>query len=79
MFSENQNVPFRPEQIRSVLGSTAGKKLLQLLAKDGGVALQQAAECLKTGDAAGAKRVLTPLMSTEEAAELVTQINAAQE
>ena len=33
MFSENQNFPFQPEQVRQVLGSPAGKKLLQLLAE----------------------------------------------
>ena len=52
MFAENQNLPFQPEQVRQVLGSPAGKKLLQLLTQDGGAALQQAAARLKAGDTA---------------------------
>ena len=34
MFAENQNLPFQPEQVRQVLGSPAGKKLLQLLTQE---------------------------------------------
>ena len=71
MFSENQNLPFQPEQVRQVLG----KKLLQLLTQDGGAALQQAAARLKAGDTAGAQAALAPFLSSEEAAALLQQIN----
>lgn len=75
MFAENQNLPFQPEQVRQVLGSPAGKKLLQLLTQDGGAALQQAAARLKAGDTAGAQAALAPFLSSEEAAALLQQIN----
>ena len=74
MFAENQNLPFQPEQVRQVLGSPAGKKLLQLLTQDGGAALQQAAARLKAGDTAGAQAALAPFLSSEEAAALLQQI-----
>lgn len=75
MFAENQNLPFQPEQVRQVLCSPAGKKLLQLLTQDGGAALQQAAARLKAGDTAGAQAALAPFLSSEEAAALLQQIN----
>ena len=66
---------FSEEEIRRVLGSPEGRSLLQLLRKNGGSALQQAADALKSGDAARAQALLRPLMDSPAAAELVKKIN----
>ena len=67
--------PFSAEQIQRVLSSAAGQQLLQLLQRDGGVTLRQAAQLVRQGDYAAAQQLLAPLMSTEEAARLVRQLN----
>lgn len=81
MFSQNQNgkqPSFDPEQVRKVLGSDEGKKLLQLLSRDGGAALRQAAQAMQRGDMQGAQEVMRPIMSTREAETLVKKINEKQ-
>lgn len=40
---DRQSFPFQEQDIRRVLGSPEGQKLLQLLNRDGGQALRQAA------------------------------------
>lgn len=75
---ENQKAPgsgFSPEQLRSVLASKEGKQLMQLLNRDGGAALRQAAAAARNGDYEQAKRIMEPLMQSPEAARLVDEIN----
>ena len=75
---ENQKAAesgFSPEQLRSVLASKEGKQLMQLLNRDGGAALRQAAAAARNGDYEQAKRIMEPLMQTPEAARLVDEIN----
>lgn len=66
---------FSEADVRKVLGSKEGQALLRLLNKDGGTALRQAAEALKSGNAAKAQELVKPIMQTPEAAALVNKIN----
>lgn len=66
---------FSGEEIRRVLGSPEGKRLLGLLTKDGGALLHQAADALRSGQQDTAKQLLSPLMETKEAEELVRKLN----
>lgn len=70
---------FTPGQLQSVLGTQEGKKLLQLLNRDGGAALRQAAAAVKSGDYETAKRIMQPLVQTPEASELLEKIDQRQE
>ena len=45
--TSNGGLPFSEQQIRRVLGSPEGQKLLQLLSRDGGAALRQAAQAMR--------------------------------
>ena len=75
---ENQKAAgsgFSPEQLRRVLASKEGKQLMQLLNRDGGAALRQAAAAARNGDYEQAKRIMEPLMQSPEAARLVDEIN----
>ena len=76
--SSNKAPQFTPEQVNAVLGSQEGKKLLTLLNRDGGALLRKAAEAVRSGDYSGAQALLSPLMQTPEAAELVQRINEKQ-
>lgn len=66
---------FSAEQVQAVLGSEAGKQLLSLLNRDGGKTLCQAAQALKNGDSDAAQQLLSPLMQTPQAQELIHRIN----
>ena len=77
--SEEQGFPFSENQIRAVLGSSEGKKLIELLQSDGGERLRQAAAAIKNGNYASAQTILEPVMQTPEAAELVSKINRSRE
>lgn len=68
-------LPFSEKDIRRVLASTEGRKLLMLLTKEHGGVLSSAAEALKQGDTERAKALLAPVMEQPEAAELVSRIN----
>lgn len=48
---------------------------LAYLSRDGGAVLKQAAEGAKRGDQEGAKQILSPMMQTPEAQDLVDKIN----
>ena len=73
--SQPGGVSFSPEQVKRVLGSKEGKQLLQMLNRDGGSALRQAATAARTGDYETVKRLLEPVMQTPEAAGLVEKLN----
>ena len=64
---------FSPEQIKQVLGSEEGKKLIAMLSKSGN--LQAAANAFKHGDMTAAQEALKPALQTQEAAELLQKIN----
>ena len=76
---EKRQPPFTPEQLQRILGTQEGKMLLQLLNRDGGDALRQAAAAAKNGDYDAAKRIMQPLVQTREASELLEKIDQRQE
>ena len=67
-------IPFSAEELRRVLGSAEGKRLMALLSQDGST-LQQAAEAFRSGDIAGAQERLKPLVSTPEATRLLDDLS----
>ena len=71
----NSGFSFTPEQVKKVLGSKEGQKLLELLNRDGGTALKQAAGAFRSCDMDAVKRILEPVMQTPEASKLVDEIN----
>ena len=73
--ASKEGLPFSEQQIRSVLGSPEGQKLLQLLNQDGGVALRQAAQAMRAGDYTAAQRVLSPMMQSPQAQQLIAKLN----
>ncbi len=64
---------FSPEQIKQVLGSAEGKKLIAMLSKNGN--LQAAANAFKQGDMNAVQEALKPTLQTQEAEELLQKIN----
>lgn len=77
MFSNaanNSSIPVSPEELRRVLTSPEGQKLLTLLRADGGEALKQAAKSVKQGDYDGAKTVLEPMLQNPEAQALLGRL-----
>lgn len=66
---------FTPQDITRILGSPAGRQLLSLLQKDGGVTLRAAIGAATAGRTEEAKALLSPIMETQEAQRLIAQIN----
>ena len=66
---------FSEADVKKVLTSTEGKKLLQLLNQDGGKALRQAADALKNGKNQTAQQILQPIMESDAAAGLIKKLN----
>lgn len=64
---------FSPEQIKQVLGSEEGKKLIAMLSKSGN--LQAAADAFKQGNMEAAQEALRPTLQTQEAEQLLQKIN----
>ena len=74
-YRENEGLPFTKQQLAAVLSTNEGRQLLTLLSRDGGSALSQAAQALKSGDAELAKSIVSPLMQSDEAQALIEKIN----
>ena len=76
--SEESVLPSRlapdPEQLRCLLTSPEGQALVRLLRADGGAGLRQAAAALRSGDEAGVKAALTPLLAGTEAEALAQSL-----
>ena len=66
---------FSEADVKKVLTSPEGKKLLQLLNQDGGKALRQAADALKNGQNQTAQQILQPIMESDAAAGLIKKLN----
>ncbi len=66
---------FSEADIKKVLGSPEGQALLQLLNRDGGTLLRQAAAAVKSGDMEKAKQLVQPVMESRDAAALIEKIN----
>ena len=76
MFSNAANNSVSESDLRRVLASPEGQKLLTLLRADGGSALKQAMQAVKGGDYAGAKTALDPMLQSPEAKKLLEQLQA---
>lgn len=72
---KNSALPFSEKDIRKVLKSPEGKKLLTLLTKEHSGTLSAAAQAIRQGDPERAKALLSPVMEQAETAELVRKIN----
>ena len=66
---------FSEADVKKVLTSPEGKKLLQLLNQDGGKALRQAADALKNGQNQTAQQILQPIMESDAAVGLIKKLN----
>ena len=62
------------DKVTKIINSEEGRKMLSLLAGDGGDAIKQAAKEAADGDGDSAKRLMTSLMSTPEGMELIKGI-----
>ena len=76
MFSNGANNSFSEADLRRALASAEGQRILALLRSDGGGALKQAMQAVKTGDYVGAKTVLEPMLQTDEARQLLEKLKA---
>lgn len=80
MFSNAaNNSPFSEADLKRALASPEGARLLAILRAGNGDALNQAAQAVKTGDYAGAKTVLEPLLKNPEAQKLLEKLSANRE
>ena len=65
-----------PAMAQAVLQSGDGQQLMQLLtARDGGAALQQAAQQAEKGDTKALTQLLSGLMQSPEGAKLMQRLN----
>lgn len=71
---ENQNNQPSMEQAMAFAASPAGRKLIDLLQQRGGEDFQKAVEKAARGDPSQAKKVLSTLLSSPEAQELLKQL-----
>lgn len=63
-------------QLLKMLTTPEGKRLLQLMQKDGGAAFSKAAAAAKTGNYALAKSILEPILSGTDAASLAQDLSS---
>ena len=75
MNEQKKELSFSAAEIQAVLGSQEGKRLLELLNRDGGAALRSAAQSVRNGDMAAAKAAVAPLLQTGEAQSLMEKIS----
>ena len=66
---------FSEADVKKALTSPEGQKLLQLLNRDGGKRLREAAEALKNGRQEEAQAILSPMMESREASQLIQKLN----
>ncbi|MBR6425339.1 MAG: hypothetical protein IKS29_05250 [Oscillospiraceae bacterium] len=67
--------PKQLQQAQQLLSSPQGQALKELLLRDGGKTLRQAAERLQAGDEAGAKALISPLLNSSEGRALRKELN----
>lgn len=74
MEQKNNYPTFSDADIKRILGSREGQALLQILMRDGGTALKQAANALRAGNSAKAQEIVKPLLSSEDAAKIMEKL-----
>ena len=62
-------------QLQSILGSTEGQRLMELLRSQSSQTLEQAAQAAKTGNYAAVQQFLNPLLKGTDAAVLAQTLN----
>ena len=65
------NSQISAQQLRDLVSSPEGKRLLALLQRDGGENAQRAAEAYRNGDVAAAQKMLQDVMRSREANDLL--------
>ncbi len=80
MFSNaaNNSLPFSKEDLKRVLTSPEGQRLLAILRQSGGSALDQAAASVRSGDYAAAQTLLEPMLRDPEAQKLVEKLKSGK-
>lgn len=73
MFSNAANNSFSEQDLRRILASAQGQRLLALLRTDG-EALRQAMQAVQSGDYERAKSVVEPMLRTQEAQKLLSEL-----
>ena len=66
---------FTDADVKKILQTKEGLQLLQLLSKDGGARLKEAAAALKKGDTAKFQSILNPVIQTREAQTLLEKLD----
>lgn len=74
MNEDKKEFSFSAAEVRAVLGSKEGKRLIELLNSDGGAALRSAAQSVKDGNYEKAKQTVAPLLQSQEAQSLMQSI-----
>ncbi len=76
MFSNtaNNSLPFSESDLRRVLTSPEGQKLLAILRAGGGDALAKATQAVRRGDYNAAQSVLEPMLHDPEAQALMEKL-----
>lgn len=62
------------KNIKALLSSPEGKRLMELLSADGGKTLREAGSALKSGDEAQAQARMAPLLQNSEVQKLLNSL-----
>lgn len=68
------NSQISAQQLKALVSSPEGKRLLALLQRDGGENARRAAEEYKSGNVAGAQALLQNVMRSQEASDLLRKL-----
>ncbi len=70
-----KNPNFSMENIKNLLSTPDGLRLLALLRRDGGDTLMRAFAAIQAGDSETAKKLLSPLLDNPEARDLLSRLS----
>ncbi len=70
-----KNPNFSTEDMKKLLSSPDGIRLLTLLRRDGGDTLMKAFAAVQAGDTEAAKNLLSPLLDNPETKELLSRLS----
>lgn len=66
-------------KMQALLMTDQGKALMKLMSADGGKSLMAAGAALKSGDSQKAKEIMAPLLSGQEAQELLSRMEKSMQ
>lgn len=78
MKDTEKNPQISPQQLKQMMATPEMQQLLKLLNRDGGAALQQAAQQFRSGNTQGAQEILRPLMEDQEMEQLLKKLDHTQ-